>query len=389
MQDLFDFENIPSSWQLLLLEDIVKDIDSGFASGKHNSSEQGVPHLRPMNISKKGDIVLEEVKYVENTKRSPLKAGDVLFNNTNSPVWVSKTALIKQSTDWAYSNHMTRLEVDNRLIHPWWVASWLHFLQSSGYFQFFCTRHVNQASISRSFLLKETSIPLPPINAQVRIKEKIEELFSDLDDGIKSLKTAQQQLKVYRQAVLKWAFEGKLTAKWREEQRRLGKLESANALLEKIKEERSQQSQADLRNWEEAVRFWDTNKREGKKPSKLRALKILEPLSEENPDSSADLPQEWLWEKLGNLSDIVGGVTKGRRLGGKTTISLPYLRVANVQDGYLDLSVIKYIDVLPDDLAKYKLEYGDILYTEGGDRDKPGSNSVCLSWLRQRTPAIE
>ncbi len=52
---------------------------------------------------------------------------------------------------------------------------------------------------------------MPPIVVQQQIVSKIEELFSELDKGIEELKTAQQQLKVYRQAVLKWAFEGKLT----------------------------------------------------------------------------------------------------------------------------------------------------------------------------------
>jgi type I restriction enzyme S subunit len=88
------------------------------------------------------------------------------------------------------------------------------------------------------------------------------------------------------------------------------------------------------------------------------------------------VPQGWQWERLGNLADIVGGVTKGRKLDGKLTISLPYLRVANVQDGYLDLDQIKYIDVLREDLEKYRLEYGDILYTEGGDRDKLGRGTI-------------
>jgi type I restriction enzyme S subunit len=54
-------------------------------------------------------------------------------------------------------------------------------------------------------------IPLPPLAEQHRIVAKIEELFSDLDKGIETLKTAHQQLKIYRQAVLKYAFEGKLT----------------------------------------------------------------------------------------------------------------------------------------------------------------------------------
>lgn len=69
-----------------------------------------------------------------------------------------------------------------------------------------------QPNISQT-ILKNTDIPIPPLPEQHRIVAKIEELFSSLDKGIESLKTAQAQLKVYRQAVLKWAFEGKLTNK--------------------------------------------------------------------------------------------------------------------------------------------------------------------------------
>ena len=54
-------------------------------------------------------------------------------------------------------------------------------------------------------------IPSPPKPSQQAIVSKIEELFSELDKGIESLLTAKQQLKTYRQSVLKWAFEGKLT----------------------------------------------------------------------------------------------------------------------------------------------------------------------------------
>jgi type I restriction enzyme S subunit len=61
--------------------------------------------------------------------------------------------------------------------------------------------------------IEELPFPLPPLPEQNRIVAKIEELFSSLDKGIESLKMAQEQLKVYRQAVLKWAFEGKLTNK--------------------------------------------------------------------------------------------------------------------------------------------------------------------------------
>ena len=80
--------------------------------------------------------------------------------------------------------------------------------------------------------LKKSKIPLAPQNEQRRIVAKIEKLFSELDKGIESLKTAHRQLEVYRQSVLKHAFEGKLTAPWREENK--DKLETVEQLIERI-----------------------------------------------------------------------------------------------------------------------------------------------------------
>jgi type I restriction enzyme, S subunit len=71
-----------------------------------------------------------------------------------------------------------------------------------------------QPNISQG-VLKGWPIPLAPLNEQKRIVAKIEELFSELDKGIESLKAAREQLKVYRQAVIKSAYEGKITSNWR------------------------------------------------------------------------------------------------------------------------------------------------------------------------------
>ena len=92
-----------------------------------------------------------------------------------------------------------------------------------------------------------------------------------------------------------------------------------------------------------------------------------------------DNPQGFKVTPLGMLADVRSGVTKGRKLGSKEIVEVPYLRVANVQDGYLDLSEIKTIKVLPEDLGKYSLEDGDILMTEGGDPDKLGRGCIWRS----------
>ena len=84
--------------------------------------------------------------------------------------------------------------------------------------------------------VRDQPLWLPPTEEQRRIVAKIEELFSELDKGVASLKTAREQLNVYRQAVLKHAFEGKLTEQWREENK--DKLERPEQLLARIKRER-------------------------------------------------------------------------------------------------------------------------------------------------------
>lgn len=79
---------------------------------------------------------------------------------------------------------------------------------------------------------------------------------------------------------------------------------------------------------------------------------------------------------LGEVADIVSGVTKGRDLDGKTTRQLPYLAVANVQDKTLKLHAVKTIDATEEEIRKYRLEKDDLLLTEGGDPDKLGRGTL-------------
>jgi len=84
--------------------------------------------------------------------------------------------------------------------------------------------------------------------------------------------------------------------------------------------------------------------------------------------------QAKLWPKypLRTMSEIGSGITLGRRFDNIQTRSVPYLRVANVKDGFLDLKDVYIIQVPESDIQKCKLQFGDILLTEGGDPDKLG-----------------
>ncbi len=107
----------------------------------------------------------------------------------------------------------------------------------------------------------------------------------------------------------------------------------------------------------------------------------LRPSPEQAPHLYKDsplgrIPREWEVTPLGRLSEIVSGVTLGGASPGLSAKLVPYLRVANVQDGYLDLSEIKYIRVTASDAEKYRLQDGDVLMNEGGDYDKLGRGTV-------------
>jgi type I restriction enzyme S subunit len=88
------------------------------------------------------------------------------------------------------------------------------------------------------------------------------------------------------------------------------------------------------------------------------------------------LPKDWSVLPLSELSSIASGITMGKDLTGVKTVTVPYLRVANVQDGYLDLSEVKTVKVPAEDADKYVLQYGDVLMNEGGDFDKLGRGTV-------------
>lgn len=87
------------------------------------------------------------------------------------------------------------------------------------------------------------------------------------------------------------------------------------------------------------------------------------------------IPKKWNVTHLGDIADTASGATLGRKLIGKT-ISLPYLRVANVQDGHIDLTEIKEIEILENEKKKWLLKSGDILLTEGGDWDQLGRGGI-------------
>ncbi|MEQ1452786.1 restriction endonuclease subunit S [Acinetobacter seifertii] len=89
-----------------------------------------------------------------------------------------------------------------------------------------------------------------------------------------------------------------------------------------------------------------------------------------------EVPEHWRVCRLKHVGYIQSGIAKGKDLKDKISISVPMLRVANVQDGYLNLDEVHQIDIEPEQLERYLLQNGDVLMNEGGDNDKLGRGAV-------------
>lgn len=88
-------------------------------------------------------------------------------------------------------------------------------------------------------------------------------------------------------------------------------------------------------------------------------------------------PHSWPEDTfLGEVADIMSGITKGRKLEGAPTREVPYLAVVNVQDRRLNLDTVKTIEATEAEVRRYQLKFGDLLLTEGGDPDKLGRGSL-------------
>lgn len=100
--------------------------------------------------------------------------------------------------------------------------------------------------------------------------------------------------------------------------------------------------------------------------------------------TSSQAAEDWPTVELHTVAQVRTGVAKGKK-GLKEPVELPYLRVANVQAGHIDLSEVKTIEVEASQVERYALQAGDVLMTEGGDFDKLGRGDV---WLGQIAPCL-
>jgi type I restriction enzyme S subunit len=206
--------------------------------------------------------------------------------------------------------------------------------------------------------------PLPPLSEQVRIADALDELLSDLDAGLAALDRVREKLELYRASVLKAAIEGALTAEWRKQH---PQVEPGLKLLKRILAERRGR-------WEEE-QLRKFNAKGQEPPTNWRA-KYKEPVESDTTNQS-ELPTSYCWASFDQIGETQGGLQKSPSRK-PTKNHYPYLRVANVHRGSLDLRELHRFELTDEELERLRLQPGDLLIVEGnGSRTEIGR---CAMW---------
>ncbi|PWN06865.1 restriction endonuclease subunit S [Rhodohalobacter mucosus] len=313
-------------WERIELQEIA-EVQNGYAfKSEYFNHESGLPLIRIRDV---GKSKAEELYSGDYNDDYLVNKGDILIGmdgDFRAAYWVGEPGLLNQrvcrirNIDDSYSKKFLYY-----LLQPYLEA--IHAETSA-----VTVKHLSSRTI------QSIPLPNPPLPTQHRIVEKIEELFSELDHGMENLKKAQKQLKTYRQAVLKDAFEGKLTKEWREQQ---DDLPTPEELLQQIKAERKAHRERELAEWEKEVEQWEKDGKPGRKPRKPRKTRKLPPITEEELDSLPELPSYWTYIRNEEcISEVKDGTHDTPDYVDK---GIPFITQKNIKSDKVDFSDTRYI----------------------------------------------
>lgn len=250
------------------------------------------------------------------------------------------------------------------------------------------TTTINQITQSN---LKHTLIPFPPEIEQEKIKNTVFELISLCDQleqhSLTSLDAHQQLVETLLTTLTDSQNADELAENWARISEHFDTLFTTEASIDALKQTILQLAvmgklvpqDPNDESASELLKRIAQEKAQLVKDGKIKKQKPLPPIGD--GEKPFELPEGWEWCLFEDVVDIQSGITKGRNLANRKLISIPYLRVANVQRGYLDLSEVKEIDIPEEEKDKYHVIKGDLLITEGGDWDTVGRTTVwCHDW---------
>ena len=309
---------LPAGWLRAKLSDVIEPRgEKTFPAELPDLPFLGMDHVEAQTTRILGSVPASSMK----SSAARFFAGDVLYGRLRP--YLNKVA---QPNFHGLASAEFIVFPDTELLH----SKFLRFRLNAADFVSFAS-HLNEGDRPRVNFdqIGEFELLVPPPAEQHRIVAKIEELFSELDQGVASLKTAREQLKVYRQSLLKNAFEGKLSAAWRAAH--CDQLETAAALQQRIARERQARYQQQLADWQTA----------GQAGPKPKPPKPLPPLTAEELAELPELPAGWGWAKLGSVMETtVGFAFKSAEF--VSTGGVRLLRGDNIEPGRLRWTDARY-----------------------------------------------
>lgn len=218
------------NWTKVELADVAREFSYGSAA---KSTKQGlVPVLRMGNIQNRlldwKDLVF--TSDLDEIKKYGLKDGDVLFNRTNSPELVGKTAVFKGNRDAIYAGYLIKVKCSARLL-----PDYLNYCLGSPLGRAYCWKvksdGVSQSNINAKKLAAFT-FDLPSVEEQTEIVRRVEQLFAYADQLEAKVAAAQKRINALTQSLLAKAFRGELVPQDPTD-------EPASVLLERIRTQRA------------------------------------------------------------------------------------------------------------------------------------------------------
>ena len=351
--------DLPATWEWSVIGDLGDVVSGGTPSTKVPEYWGGdvtwfapsdLTGYKPKHIARGAKTLTEQGLARSSAKL--IAAGSVMFSS-RAPVGYVAINSAPAATNQGFKSIVPHPELLNEYLY--------HYLKAA--------KHIAEERASGT-TFKELSgsafsalpVPLAPANEQRRIVDRIEALFDQIDKGVESLHNAKRAIKFYRQSLLKSAFEGRLTADWRETNS--DKLESRDALMARIREERERRYTVALEDWERDVAAWKKREETSRKPTKPKRPTDFPVGAPTFPLDYGRVPSQWKWLHLTNLGEVAGGLTKNQARNA-LPLKAKYLRVANVFFNRLQLEEIKEIGVTEEELRKTCLAAGDLLFVEG------------------------
>jgi type I restriction enzyme S subunit len=170
----------PKGWEIVSMKSIVKQTQYG-TSEKSNTERQGIPVLRMNNLTYKGDLDLHDIKWCEISEKDyekyTVKKGDLLFNRTNSPELVGKTAVWNISDEYAFAGYLVRVRFNESKANSEYASAYLNSSHGKKYLSSKAKASINMSNFSASEFVK-IPILLPSIDLQNQFKLIKEELES-------------------------------------------------------------------------------------------------------------------------------------------------------------------------------------------------------------------